>query len=48
MTTTSRQRYGPFMTSLYEHAGGAEALHHLEEVFYATVLTDPLLQPLFG
>ena len=23
------------MTSLYEHAGGEEALHRLEEVFYA-------------
>ncbi|HEY6622266.1 MAG TPA: group II truncated hemoglobin [Acidimicrobiales bacterium] len=36
------------MPSLYEHAGGYEALHHLEDVFYSSVLTDPLLQPLFG
>jgi hemoglobin len=36
------------MPSLYEHAGGEEALHRLEEVFYASVLADPLLQPLFG
>jgi hemoglobin len=34
--------------SLYEHAGGEEALHRLEESFYASVLADPLLQPLFG
>jgi hemoglobin len=36
------------MPSLYEHAGGERALHHLEETFYASVLADPLLQPLFG
>lgn len=36
------------MPSLYEHAGGEEALHHLEDVFYSCVLADPLLQPLFG
>jgi hemoglobin len=36
------------MPTLYEHAGGEEALHRLEEVFYASVLADPLLQPLFG
>ncbi|MEA2305424.1 MAG: hemoglobin [Solirubrobacteraceae bacterium] len=41
-------RYGEPMPSLYEHAGGEEALHHLEELFYAGVLADPLLQPLFG
>jgi hemoglobin len=34
--------------SLYEHAGGEESLHHLEDTFYASVLRDPLLQPLFG
>jgi hemoglobin len=34
--------------SLYELAGGWEALHRLEETFYASVLRDPLLQPLFG
>jgi hemoglobin len=34
--------------TLYEHAGGEEALHRLEDHFYASVLADPLLQPLFG
>ena len=36
------------MPSLYEHAGGEEALHRLEEVFYRSVLADPVLKPLFG
>ncbi len=36
------------MPSLYEHAGGEAALHRLEEIFYRSVLSDPLLQPLFG
>ena len=36
------------MPSLFEHAGGYEALHRLEEIFYDSVLTDPLLRPLFG
>jgi hemoglobin len=35
------------MTSLYEHAGGDEALHRLEELFYTTVLADPVLRELF-
>ena len=34
--------------SLFEHAGGEAALHRLEDIFYAGVLRDPLLQPLFG
>jgi len=34
--------------TLFEHAGGEEALHRLEQVFYDSVLRDPLLQPLFG
>jgi hemoglobin len=34
--------------SLYEFAGGEEALHRLEQTFYDSVLADPLLQPLFG
>ena len=34
--------------SLYDLAGGWEALHRLEDTFYASVLRDPLLQPLFG
>jgi hemoglobin len=36
------------MPSLYDHAGGTEALHRLESIFYDSVLDDPLLQPLFG
>lgn len=36
------------MTTLFEHAGGEQALHRLEDAFYASVLVDPLLQPLFG
>jgi hemoglobin len=35
------------MTSLYEYAGGDEGLQRLEEVFYAKVLADPMLKPLF-
>jgi hemoglobin len=34
--------------SLYEHAGGYEALHRTVEAWYPTVLADPLLHPLFG
>jgi hypothetical protein len=30
-----------------EHAGGDEALHPLEERFYAQALADPVLQRLF-
>jgi hemoglobin len=36
------------MPNLYEHAGGEAALHRLEQLFYDSVLRDPLLQPLFG
>ena len=36
------------MPSLFAFAGGEEALHRLEDVFYTSVLADPLLQPLFG
>ena len=36
------------MPSLYEFAGGEEALHRPEDAFYSSVLGDPLLQPLFG
>jgi hemoglobin len=35
------------MKTLYEHAGGEEALHRLEEVFYSKVLADPVLKVLF-
>ena len=36
------------MPTLFEHAGGEEALHRLERTFYDSVLADPLLSPLFG
>lgn len=36
------------MTTLYDHAGGDEGLHRLEQHFYDSVLADPILQPLFG
>jgi len=36
------------MRSLYDHAGGDEALHRLEELFYSKVLADPILKPLFS
>jgi hemoglobin len=35
------------MESLYEHAGGEEALHRLEEIFYEKALADPILNTLF-
>ena len=34
--------------SLFEHAGGYAALRRFVDVFYTSVLGDPLLQPLFG
>jgi hemoglobin len=43
-----RLLYRRSMPTLFEHAGGEEALHYLEQVFYDSVLADPLLQPLFG
>jgi hemoglobin len=36
------------MPSLFEYAGGEEGLHRLEQIFYDSVLRDPVLQPLFG
>jgi hemoglobin len=33
--------------TLYEWAGGIEALNRLTGVFYGTVLKDPLLEPVF-
>jgi hemoglobin len=33
--------------SLYDHAGGDEALHRLEELFYTRALADPVLSALF-
>lgn len=35
------------MSSLYEHAGGDDALHRVEEIFYTKVLEDPVLKSLF-
>ena len=35
------------MTTLYEFAGGDEALHRLEELFYTKVLNDLLLSSVF-
>jgi hemoglobin len=33
--------------TLYEHAGGEESLHRVEELFYEKVLADPMLRTLF-
>jgi hemoglobin len=33
--------------TLYEHAGGDDGLHRLEEIFYARALADPVLKTLF-
>lgn len=33
--------------TLYEHAGGDQGLHRLEELFYAKALADPVLSELF-
>jgi hemoglobin len=33
--------------SLYEHAGGDEGSHRLEELFYDKALADPVLRTLF-
>lgn len=35
------------MECLFEHAGGQEALHRLEDLFYTKVLADPVLKTLF-
>jgi len=35
-------------TPILERIGGEEALHGVVDAFYSSVLTDPLLQPLFG
>ena len=34
------------METIYAHAGGHEALRHFIDIFYASVLADPLLHPL--
>ena len=36
------------MPTLFKHAGGEQALHRLEQIFYDSVLANPVLQPLFG
>lgn len=36
------------MQTLYEFAGGYDGLRRLIETFYAAVLADPVLKPLFG
>ena len=36
------------METIFEHAGGYPALHRFVDIFYGSVLADPLLQPLFG
>ena len=36
------------METIFQHAGGTQALHRFVDVFYTSVLADPLLQPLFG
>jgi hemoglobin len=33
---------------MFEHAGGEAELRRFVEVFYSSVLADPVLQPLFG
>lgn len=35
------------MVSLYEFAGGDEALHKVEEIFYSKALADPVLREVF-
>jgi hemoglobin len=36
------------MESIYDHAGGHDAIRRFVDLFYGSVLADPLLQPLFG
>jgi hemoglobin len=36
------------LPTLLEHAGGEELIRRFVDVFYGRVLTEPLLQPLFG
>jgi hemoglobin len=35
------------METIYQHAGGEEALHRVEEIFYDKVLLDPVLCKVF-
>jgi hemoglobin len=34
--------------TIYDHLGGHQALRRFIDVFYSSVLADPLLKPLFG
>ena len=34
--------------TLYEHAGGWDALYTFTRIFYLSCLNDPVLQPMFG
>ncbi|MDL4776487.1 MULTISPECIES: group II truncated hemoglobin [Thermomonosporaceae] len=36
------------MTTLFEHAGGAEAMRRLADALYRRLLSDPVLRPPFG
>jgi len=35
------------METIYDHVGGEEALHHLEQIFYDKVLVDSVLSKVF-
>jgi hemoglobin len=35
------------MDAIYEYAGGEEAIHQFVEIFYASLLVDPMLGPIF-
>lgn len=35
-------------TAIFEQVGGEETLRRVVDAFYSSVLTDPILQPLFG
>jgi hemoglobin len=48
MNETTKDHEGTLVTeTLYQHAGGEEALHRLEELFYDKALADPVLKVLF-
>ncbi|HUR09696.1 MAG TPA: hypothetical protein VM347_44665 [Nonomuraea sp.] len=36
------------METLFGHAGGQKGLHRFIDIFYGSLISDPLLQPLFG
>jgi hypothetical protein len=40
LSLTEQKKGVPLMPTLFEHAGGLDALHRLEETFYASVLKD--------